>query len=46
MLDPYVRLQRADENDAPLLAEGVAVAADAVACWIREGVEDAMNVGR
>ncbi len=36
-------LSRADEDDAPLLAEAVAVAADAVTCWIREGVESAMN---
>ena len=36
-------LSRADEDETARLAEGVATAADAVAVWIREGVESAMN---
>ncbi len=36
-------LSRADEQEESQLAEAVATAADAVMCWIREGVEDAMN---
>ena len=36
-------LSRADEDESVVLDRGVAVATDVVVCWIREGVERAMN---
>jgi PTH1 family peptidyl-tRNA hydrolase len=36
-------LSPAAEDEAPLLSQAIATAADAVECWVREGIEESMN---
>jgi peptidyl-tRNA hydrolase, PTH1 family len=36
-------LSRADEDEAPLLEQAITLAAEAVATWVRQGIETCMN---